>query len=293
MSLPKPRFTGIFIPVEILELEDLSPLEQLLISWVDALNCEEHGGCFASNSYLAGKLRVQENTIAKAITHLRKIGILEDISFNGRHRVIKAKIGEFVEKSQSKAGLDLNPKQGWIKIQGSIGEKSKPSYIEKKEESKEEITSLKVSSKEESPIGDMPAKAGEIDSSSQKKKKKNHSPEVFEVTDKIIQTLKNFEAEYSPPKNLEPILTEVDFMLRLDKRDPGKIIDILTWALSDEFWRDKMFKLNPAKYLRERFLQLKNKMEAVPAKKDRKFLPSSNDAEAVKTMQEMKKRGIR
>ncbi len=136
MSLPKPRFTGIFIPVEILEIEELTILEQMLISWIDALYSEEHGGCFASNIYLAEKLRVKENTIAKAMTHLRKIGILEDVSFDGRHRIIRAKIGDFTEKSQSKAGLDLNPKQSWIKIQGSIGQKSSRSLIEKKEESK-------------------------------------------------------------------------------------------------------------------------------------------------------------
>ena len=48
-----PRFTGIFIPVEILEDSDLSMLEQLLLSWIDALYKEEYGGCFAKNEYFA------------------------------------------------------------------------------------------------------------------------------------------------------------------------------------------------------------------------------------------------
>lgn len=154
------------------------------------------------------------------------------------------------------------------------------------------ISSSKVPEKKQSPIGDLPAKAGEVDlsSSNQSKKKQEHFPQVLEVTDKIIETLKDSEPDYSPPKNLDQIRSQVDFMIRLDKREPQKILDILAWALSDSFWRDKMFKPNPAKYLREKFLQLKNKMEAIPS---RGFLPSSKQDEAVKTLQEMKKRGIR
>jgi phage replication O-like protein O len=148
--------------------------------------------------------------------------------------------------------------------------------------------------KEQAPIGDMPDKSGEVDlsSSNQSKKKQEHFPEVLEVTDKIIQTLKDSEPDYSPPKNLDQIRSQVDFMLRLDKREPQKILDILAWALSDSFWRDKMFKPNPAKYLREKFLQLKNKMEALPEKKDRKFLPSSDQKRAYELAQEMEDNAI-
>ena len=66
--VPTPRFTGIFIPVEILEMHDLTYLELILLSWIDALYCKKHRGCFASNAYLASKLQSQPNTIAKAIT---------------------------------------------------------------------------------------------------------------------------------------------------------------------------------------------------------------------------------
>jgi hypothetical protein len=128
MSEPTPRFTGIFIPVEILELPGLTLFEMLLLSWIDALFCPQHGGCYASNEYLAQKMKdAKENTVAKAITNLRSLGLIEDISFNGRKRVIRALIGKEVEKAQSKAGLDLNPTLGWTKIQGSVGLKSQSS----------------------------------------------------------------------------------------------------------------------------------------------------------------------
>lgn len=127
MNEPKPRFTGLFIPAEIWEIEGLTLMEINLLAWIDALYCKEHGGCFASNEYLAKQMKgIKENTIAKSITKLRGMGLIEDVSFNGRQRVIRATIGRSIDQHQSKSALDLNPTQGWIKIQPSIGKKSNP-----------------------------------------------------------------------------------------------------------------------------------------------------------------------
>lgn len=130
MNEPKPRFTGIFIPAEILEIEELSFSEKFLLSWVDALYCKTHGGCFASNEYLAKKLGVKENTVVKSLTKLRKMKLIEDISFDGRIRVIKALLYEAVAKSQSYAGWEKNPSR--------VGQKSHaPSIYDSKEKEKE------------------------------------------------------------------------------------------------------------------------------------------------------------
>lgn len=158
------------------------------------------------------------------------------------------------------------------------------------------VSSLKVPANQEAKAS-MEAKAScdEIKPSKEKlkKEKQDFPPEVREVADQIIEIFNTHEPDYSPPKNLAPFLSEVDFLLRIDKRDPQRIYDILNWALSDSFWRDKMFKPNPAKYLREKFLQLKNKMEPKPEiKRDRRFAPCSDDKKAVEIMQEMKKRAL-
>jgi hypothetical protein len=116
---PNPRFTGIFIPKEILEMSNLSLFEMMLLSWIDALYCPDHCGCYASNDFLGKNINdTKENTVAKAITKLRKLGLIEDVSFDGRIRVIRALINRFVDKKQSKAALDKNPKR--------VGEKSNP-----------------------------------------------------------------------------------------------------------------------------------------------------------------------
>lgn len=111
------------------------------------------------------------------------------------------------------------------------------------------------------------AKATEVESKPSPKPKREKSdfpPKVRELGNQLINSLTRIKEDYNPPKNLTPFLTEVDFLVRLDKRDPQKVIDVFSWALADSFWADKMFKPNPAKYLREKFDQLEMKMKAKP-----------------------------
>jgi len=117
------------------------------------------------------------------------------------------------------------------------------------------------------PKGAEAAKAAEMEiehSPKIKRSKPEFNSKVREVGNQIINSLLRAKPDYSHPKNLSPLLTEVDFLLRLDKRNPEKVIDVLNWALADSFWIDKMFKPNPAKYLREKFDQLEMKMNAKP-----------------------------
>ncbi len=138
MNNPSPRFTGIFIPVEVLEMENLTLFEMMLLSWIDALYCTKHGGCFASNQYLGSKIgNAKENTVAKALTHLRNLGLIENVSFDGRTRVIRALISRHVEKSQSKSGLDKNPIGVGQKSNAECDKNPSSPYIENKEDNKD------------------------------------------------------------------------------------------------------------------------------------------------------------
>ncbi len=134
------------------------------------------------------------------------------------------------------------------------------------------------------------------DSSKEKPKRtrtpSEFSPKVKEVGDKMINALVRNKPNYVPPRNLAPFLTHVDYLLRLDKRDPTLLIDVFSWAIADSFWCDKMYKPNPAEYLRKQFDQLEMKMNAKPAPKDRKFAPSSNDARSLEKMQEWEKSAL-
>jgi hypothetical protein len=141
MSNPTPRFTGIFIPAEILEMEELTSTDVMLLSWIDALYCEKHGGCFASNDYFANKLRIKENTVKILISKLVDLGLVERISFDGRTRVIKSCKEKWFkkQKSQSTSDVDSNQPQGLNKINPSPLFKSTPPIYKdySKEDNKE------------------------------------------------------------------------------------------------------------------------------------------------------------
>lgn len=94
---PSRTFTGLWLPRDILEA-NLNWIQRLLWAEVYALHSEEHGGCFASNAYLAKVFGAGEGTIANALTKLRETGWLRDVSFDGRQRVIRAVYAPFTEK---------------------------------------------------------------------------------------------------------------------------------------------------------------------------------------------------
>lgn len=135
----------------------------------------------------------------------------------------------------------------------------------------------------------VPAEAVEME---KKKIPQNFPQEVKDVCSAMNSALQQAKPDYPVPKNLTPLQTLIDFMIRLDKRSPQKILDVFRWALADSFWADKMFKPNPAKYLREKFDQLEMKMNAKVPQKDRKFAPSSNDDAAFEKIKEMRSRAL-
>lgn len=278
---PTPRFTGLFIPVEVLNNQELTMLEQMLLSWVDALYCPSHKGCYASNDYFAKKLKVKENTIAKAFTSLRQKGMIEDVSFDGRHRIVRAKLRDFIEKCQSNPELDLNPTPIGLKSNPELDKNPNPSYIRDK--------SIKQSLDTPIPHEISMENATKV---AEKKFSKEIDPEIKELADALIQEIVKEKPNFAVPKNLNSLWTDLDLMLRLDKREPQKILDLLRWALADDFWRSHMFKPNIAKYLRSKFDQLEEKMITKPRQKERKFAASSDNARAKKIMDDFAKGAI-
>lgn len=264
-KVPVPRFTGIFLPVEILDLEDLTLLEKIMLSWIDALFDSERGGCWASNTYLSKRLQAKENTIAKSITKLRSLGLIEDISFDGRERVIRATIGRHIDKCQSKAALEVNPKQPWIKIQCSVGEKSNAStpasYIESKEERKEEKVNQKdpdagASSR---PVG--LTSASKLLKVEKEKKEASHEGRILaqSLWDRIKGLLPDHRAT-----NLDKWAQDMDRILLIDSRPFNEVLQVLTWVFEQStFWPKNI--LSPDK-LRKQYDRLRIDMKPIENK---------------------------
>lgn len=197
---PNPRFTGLFIPAEVLDIPDLSPNEIILLAWIDALYNEEYKGCFASNTYFSEKLRVKEDTITRMISKLKEKDLIEQVSFDGRTRILRAsKENWFKEKNtESEADSDLNPRQTRKKILGRPGKKSGATYIENKEENKANNTPLPPKGK--APIGAGGSSTSSSSSNQKKKqepnsKKKAHRDHVTLTEEQYCKLLELYGAE--------------------------------------------------------------------------------------------------
>jgi len=84
------QFLGIWIPREIYLNKELNWTDKILVVEINSLDNER--GCFASNEYFAEFLSVSTTTISTSISKLKNLGLIEQVSFDGRTRILKAAI---------------------------------------------------------------------------------------------------------------------------------------------------------------------------------------------------------
>lgn len=80
-------FKGVWIPKEIWLDDSLTLLEKCIFTEIDSLDNENH--CIAGNEYFAEFCNCSESKISKAIKKLQELGMIEVMSFDGRHRKIR------------------------------------------------------------------------------------------------------------------------------------------------------------------------------------------------------------
>lgn len=80
-------FKGVWIPKEIWLNEELTLLEKIIFVEIDSLDNENH--CIAGNEYFATFCNCSESKVSKAIKKLKELNMIEELSFDGRHRKIR------------------------------------------------------------------------------------------------------------------------------------------------------------------------------------------------------------
>jgi hypothetical protein len=83
-------FKGIWIPKEIWLHESISIQAKALWAEIWSLHDQEKGGCYASIDYLANFMNLKLTRIYEILKELKDHGLVEDVSFNGRQKIIKA-----------------------------------------------------------------------------------------------------------------------------------------------------------------------------------------------------------
>lgn len=81
---PVKEYTGVWIPRDVMECDDLSPTEKLAYGEIASFY-----ECYASNAWLAKRLGRSERTARQAVTKLIEFGFVEDVGFNGRFRTVR------------------------------------------------------------------------------------------------------------------------------------------------------------------------------------------------------------
>lgn len=84
-------FKGIWIPKNVWFDDKLSALDKMILAEIDSLDCgDKH--CRASNEYIAKFCQCSESQVTKSITLLKSLNYIEQVSFDGRTRILRSLI---------------------------------------------------------------------------------------------------------------------------------------------------------------------------------------------------------
>ena len=81
-------FKGIWIDAEIWLDKELTPVDKFVFAEIDSLSGEH--GCIASNEYLAEFCNCSVAKVKDSIAKLKKRGMIEQVSFDGRKRTLRS-----------------------------------------------------------------------------------------------------------------------------------------------------------------------------------------------------------
>ena len=81
---PVKEYTGVWIPADVMECEELSPMEKILYGEIAGFR-----ECYASNAWLANRIGRSERSTIRLLAHLIELGFVRRCGFNGRFRLIQ------------------------------------------------------------------------------------------------------------------------------------------------------------------------------------------------------------
>lgn len=115
------KFRGVWIPAWIFDMfenekNDLRPRDILMYANIDSLHDEKKGGCWASNAYLGKRTGISEDLAGRVVNKLIRLGMVNNIGFDGRHRYLVVcydrETGKRVKKAQTASGKRGNQHRG-------------------------------------------------------------------------------------------------------------------------------------------------------------------------------------
>lgn len=226
----KRAFKGLWIPPLLFEDPKLTHCEKFLVAEIE--NLDQGQGCWASNKYLAERLKVSIGEMKNKLTTLRKKGYLKTWLLDGRRFLriafdFYSSDGIYTRPNIEGSGKTL---PGQVKPDGGGQVKPDPGVSKDLTHSYKEIAN----------------------------KQKEYSPDSWpmKLSSLLLECILIRKPDLRKP-NLQIWAKEVDLMIRVDGRDPDRIKEVIEWCQADDFWQDNILS---TKKLREQFDKLELQM---------------------------------
>jgi len=206
-------FKGIWIPKEIWLHENLSLQAKCLWAEIWSLHDPEKGGCFASDEYLMNFLGLGLSRFKEVLKELRDIGLVKNVSFDGRVRTMKAMQPFLKEEKEDENQLAGKPATGQPENRLPHGRKTGyPTIIENKEEKKDKIIRPDC---------------------------------VLVLTDLFLKKLKerNPKLKDPSPSAYQKWLDEMDRLMRLDKATVEDITRAIDWIQTAKWYQSNILSV--------------------------------------------------
>lgn len=81
---PIKEYTGVWIPAEVMESDELEPLDKLVYGEIASFR-----ECYGSNAWLAKRVKRSIRTVIDSVNKLVNLGFVERSCFNGRSRTLR------------------------------------------------------------------------------------------------------------------------------------------------------------------------------------------------------------
>ena len=210
-------FEGIWIPRNVW-LSSLSWTEKGLIAQIKSLAASKEG-CFAKNKYFSDFLGVSEHQVTVLLSRLKKMGVIQLQSFNGRSRYLTADVSKIEEKQT-------------LSLDKCAKDKGRP-YPEIRADPISGCVQIPVK-----PLRDNGLNAPKANYKINLKENPNLS--------KIEHFVKKFYAiqrerfptivKHTPASQIAQACDTIDKLVRIDGYTLPQVIRAITWALDDDFW---------------------------------------------------------
>ena len=84
---PIKEYTGVWIPAEVMESDELEPLDKLVYGEIASFR-----ECYGSNEWLAKRVKRSVRTVIGSVNKLVDLGFIERSGFNGRFRMLRCAV---------------------------------------------------------------------------------------------------------------------------------------------------------------------------------------------------------